>query len=75
MRMPSGNSKDGNGPDQGFVFKPLGVKTVSRNNISPLANLVLFLTARSVRCIWLGDVLPSAFDVEGGCSLWLCSRV
>ena len=46
MRMPSGNSKDGNVADQGsqgFVFKPLGVKTVSRNNISPLANLVLLV--------------------------------
>lgn len=43
MRMPNtnGSSKDGNGADQSFAFKPLGVKTVSRNNISPLANLVL----------------------------------
>jgi len=42
MRMPNGNSKDGGSvADQGFVFKPLGVKTVSRNNISPLANLVM----------------------------------
>lgn len=39
MRGVANGSKD-NGGEQGFVFKPLGVKTASHNRLSPLANLV-----------------------------------
>lgn len=45
MRALSNGSKDNqnaNQGNQGFVFKPLGVKTVSRNQMSHLPNLQLF---------------------------------
>jgi hypothetical protein len=69
MRMPSGNSKDGNVGDQGsqgFVFKPLGVKTVSRNNISTLANVVACSSLNIASCVFF---LLLCWDIARSCSL------